>query len=111
MLIYLTGNKDLLSEFYTDNLNNVQEKLISAMYEEIFFGSTEEHEVRKIDIEESLYKELDSMCCKLDIVCAEDIIYRMIYDFIGIEEQAHSTFKERIELMKRYKKLLGNRLR
>lgn len=59
----------------------------------------------------NLNKELDSLCCKLDIVCPEDIIYRMIYDFIGVEEQADATFKEQIELMEKYKELLGDRLK
>ncbi|MEX0058114.1 hypothetical protein [Clostridium butyricum] len=70
------------------------QKLIGAMYEESFFRGTEKDEVIKIDIEENLYKELESLCYKLDIVCPEDIIYHMIYDLIVIEEQADATFKE-----------------
>ena len=51
VLLHLTENKNLLSEFYTKNLNNVQEELISVIHEKNFFECIEEDEVRKIDVE------------------------------------------------------------
>ena len=37
--------------------------------------------------------------------------YYSLYDFIGIEEQEDATFKERIEVMEKYKEILGDRLK